>query len=604
MSDEDKQVELLRRSMLELHETRRQLKELEGRLSEPIAIVGMSCRFPGGADSPAALWQLVDEGRDAIAGFPEDRGWELEGTSHPEGGGFVPDAVCFDAGFFGIEDEEARMMDPQQRLMLEGAWEALEDARLDPKGRRGTTTGVYMGVNAQHYGSLLIGAVAENEEGFISTGNANCMVSGRVAHEFGFKGPAISIDTACSSSLSALHLACQGLRAGECEMALAGGAMMLATPWMFVQFGRQRLFALSDDGRCKSFADAADGAGWAEGFGTLVLERLSDARRNGRRVLAVVRGSAVNQDGVSNGLTAPNGLSQEAVMHAALRASGLSPADVDAVEAHGMGTVLGDPVEAQAVISVYGRGRDPERPVRLGSVKSNIGHSMSAAGMAGLIKTVMALRHERLPATLHVDRPSRHVDWGNGSVQLLTEPVGWPSGETPRRAAVHAFGMSGTNAHAILEEAPPAPTVIAERASGPLPFLLSAPEEAGLRRQAARLAAHLHDRPNASLLDISYTLATGRAALGRRACVTGTDRATVLAALEQVADSGAPPEQALPDPAGAWVDGAKIDWEPFFDGVGAQGVDLPTYAFDRRRHWIEVDASWLLQSTKTSVGPR
>jgi len=599
----DKPVELLRRSMLELHEARRRLKELEGRKREPIAIVGMSCRFAGGADSPGALWRLVDEGGDGVVGFPDDRGWEFGGTTHPTGGGFVSDAVCFDGEFFGIGDEEARMMDPQQRLMLEGAWEALEDARIDPTSRRGTATGVYVGVNAQHYAALLFGAVAETEEGFFSTGNANSMISGRTAHELGLTGPAVSIDTACSSSLCALHLASQALRAGECDMALAGGAMVLATPWMFVQFGRQRLFALSRDGRCKSFADSADGAGWGEGVGVLVLERLSDARRNGRRILAMVRGSAVNQDGTSNGLTAPNGLSQERVMRAALQAAGVTPAEIDAVEAHGMGTVLGDPVEAHALLTVYGRGRNPTRPLHLGSIKSNIGHAMAAGGMAGVIKTVMALRHERLPRTLHVDRPSRHVDWDSAPVRLLTQPVDWPTREVPRRAAVHAFGMSGTNVHVIIEQAPESIARLApDRAPGPLAFLVSGHDEAGMHRQASRLANHLRVQRDLPLLDVAYTLATGRASLRHRAYAVGRDTDVVAAQLERLADLG-PCEAGAGGPTAAaqWAAGTNVNWEAHFAGTGAQYVDLPTYAFDRRRHWVDTHSQLPTQSAESVV---
>jgi acyl transferase domain-containing protein len=595
MSEDRKAVELLRRSMLELHETRQRLKEAEGKLREPIAIVGMSCRYPGGADSPEALWQLVAADGDAIVDFPDDRGWDLDGASHPSGAGFVYDAICFDAGFFGIGADEARLMDPQQRLMLEAAWQALEHAGLDPVARKGTRTGVYVGVNAQHYASLLVGAVPESEEGYFSTGNANSMVSGRVAHELGLEGPAVSVDTACSSSLSAVHLACQALRAGECSLALAGGVMVLATPWMFVQFGRQRLFALSQDGRCKSFADRADGAGWAEGVGVVVLERLSDARRHGHRVLGVIRGSAVNQDGVSNGLTAPNGLAQEAVMRAALQAAGIRPGEVDAVEAHGMGTVLGDPVEAHALLTVYGRGRDPAAPLRLGSVKSNIGHAMAAGGMAGLVKTVMAMRHETLARTLHVDRPSRHVDWSSAPIELLTEAVPWPRRDGPRRAAIHAFGMSGTNVHVVLEE-PPAETDApraARPAPGPLPFLVSGRGDASLRRQARRLAEHVRRRTDLALTDLAYSLATTRAALPDRAYVVGSERDEVAAALDRLADGEPPPDGDAAATAAAWAGGSEVDWEAHFADAEAQRVELPTYAFERERYWIDAPAPWL-----------
>ncbi|MFF1606395.1 type I polyketide synthase [Amycolatopsis sp. NPDC058278] len=562
----EKVVEALRKSLEEVGTLKKRNRQLADAAGEPIAIVGMACRLPGGVTGPGDLWRLVAEGGDAVSGFPTDRGWDLDtlfdpdpghaGTSYTDRGGFLHDAALFDPGFFGISPREALAMDPQQRLLLEASWEALEGVGLDPASLQGTDVGVFTGAGGSGYGGGLAGPEMQS---FAGTGLASSVASGRVSYVFGFEGPAVTIDTACSSSLVAMHLAAQALRRGDCSMALAGGAMVMSGPDSFVVFSRQR--GLATDGRCKAFASGADGMVLAEGISVLVLERLSVARERGHRVLAVLRGSAVNQDGASNGLTAPNGPSQQRVIRAALADAGLGPSDVDLVEAHGTGTSLGDPIEAQALLATYGQER--ETPLWLGSLKSNIGHTQAAAGVASVIKVVQALRHGVMPPTLHVDEPTSQVDWSEGAVELLTESRDWPRGDRPRRAGVSSFGVSGTNVHLIIEEAPEEPAAPVPAPADVVPLVVSARGRGSLAGQAERLTGV--DVPLASL---AGALVSGRALLEDRAVVVAGSDEEAAAGLGALARGEAAPGVVT----GSAGKPGKVVW--VFPGQGTQWAGM------------------------------
>ncbi|OLL16194.1 MULTISPECIES: type I polyketide synthase [unclassified Rhodococcus (in: high G+C Gram-positive bacteria)] len=583
MADDAKLLDYLKRVTAELYQAREKLREVEGVSREPIAVVGMGCRFPGGVRSPQDLWRLVESGSETVSGFPTDRGWEAADLYDPTGrqagrtytvqGSFLDDAAGFDPEVFGISPREALAMDPQQRLLLETSWETFEHAGIDPRSVHGRQIGVFTGLSGIDYSARAGGAPPEELAGYFITGTAMSVASGRVAYSFGLNGPAITVDTACSSSLVSVHLAMQALRNGECELALAGGATVMSTPAVFVEFSRQR--GLAHDGRCKAFSAAADGTAWGEGAAILALERLSDAERNDRRILAVVRGSAVNQDGASNGLTAPSKQAQERVIRQALTDAGLGPADVDAVEAHGTGTTLGDPIEASALLAGYGRDRPPDRPLWLGSVKSNLGHTQAAAGVAGVIKMIMAMRHGVLPRTLHIDRPTPHVEWSAGSVSLLTENREWPATDRPRRAAVSSFGISGTNAHVVLERPTPppdaAPTDGIDGSDDVVAWFVSGHTEPALRAQAHRLRDYVADHPELTPAQVAGPLLTSRATFDHRAAVLGTDRTALLSGLDALG-------RGAPDPGVITGVAVEAGDRPVFvfPGQGAQWVGMAT----------------------------
>ncbi|MDN3028465.1 acyltransferase domain-containing protein [Streptomyces sp. S.PB5] len=573
------------RTLLEERDRLRQENDaLKAGRGEPIAVVAMACRFPGDVSTPEDLWEVLREGRDVVAGFPQDRGWrdvydpdpDTAGRAYTRQGGFLADPAGFDADFFNISPREALAVDPHHRLLLETSWEVFERAGIVPADVRGSDIGVFSGVSSSEYGWRFLEAGQQELEGHLLYGSALSVASGRVAYELGLTGPAVSVDTACSSSLVALHMAVQSLRSGECSLALAGGASVISTPAMFVEFSR--LGALSADARCKAFSDGADGTGWAEGVGVLLLEKLSDARRNGHPVLAVLRGSAVNQDGASNGLTAPNGRAQEKVIRKALANAGVAPSEVDLVEAHGTGTKLGDPIEAGALLATYGQGRDPRQPLWLGSLKSNMGHAMAAAGVGGVIKAVLALRHKYLPKTLHVQAPSSHVDWAAGGVELLVEGREWTRESGPRRAGVSSFGVSGTNAHVILEE--PAddqrdePAADTGAVPGRVPWVLSGKSAKALERQAAKLRDFVAADPDLDVADAGWSLVSGRSAFAHRAVVLGQDRDELLTALTSLSEG-------TESPAVVRAVAGKLGGVAFmFPGQGSQWAGMGRQLYD------------------------
>ncbi|MFD5557334.1 type I polyketide synthase [Streptomyces sp. NPDC127068] len=590
MADEAKLVEYLQWTTSELARTKEELARHEALAqarAEPVAIVAMACRYPGGVRSPEDLWRVVDQGVDTVGGPPGDRGWTPDALRHAHTGGFLDDAAGFDPGFFGIGPKEALAMDPQHRQLLELSWEALERAGLLPAELRGSRTGVFAGAIQQEYAPPA-GTVPADIEGHLMTGNAASIVSGRLAHTFGFEGPALTVDTACSSSLVAVHLAVESLRRSECDLALAGGVTVMATPRVFTDFAAQG--GLAADGRCKAFGKGADGTGFGEGAGLLVLERLSDAVRAGHPVLALLPGSAINSDGASNGLTAPSGAAQRKVIEAALRAAGVPADAVDAVEAHGTGTALGDPIEAGALIAAYGApGRD--RPLHLGSVKSNLGHTQAAAGVAGVIKTLQALRHGVLPATLHADEWSEFVDWPADRVRVLSTPRPWPAEPgRPRRAGVSSFGISGTNAHLIVAEHQPdttvPPTVRALPAAPPdegpgapgaeVVWVLSGKAPGAVRAQAERLRELLRQRPDHDLAAVARTLATRRTAFRHRAAVTGADASELERQLDALAGPSSTVSTAKPGRRVGFVFSGQGTQRP---GMGAElHARFPVYA--------------------------
>ncbi|MFI0976129.1 beta-ketoacyl synthase N-terminal-like domain-containing protein [Streptomyces sp. NPDC021093] len=631
MTDDAKLLAYLKRVTAELQYAKRQLRDLEDASREPIAVVGMACRAPGGVDSPEGLWDLVSGEVDAVREVPSDRGWDLErvydadmggvGTTYTVDGGFLDDVAGFDPEFFGISPRDALAMDPQQRLLLECAWEACERACIDPTSLMGSDTGVFAGGLATDYGKGVT-RIPSGMEGLLQIGRISNMLAGRITHALGLQGPALAVDTGCSSSLVALHLACQALRAGQCSLALAGGVMVYSTPEHFVEYSR--LGMLSRRGRCRSYSAAADGMGWGEGAGMLLLERLSHARRHRHRVFAQIRGTALTSDGRGNGLLAPNGLSQQQAMRRALRDAGIPPHHVDAVEGHGTGTVLGDTLEARALQQVYGRDRHPERPLWLGSVKSNIAHSQAAAGAIGIIKMSMALGHGVLPRSLYSDLPVPDIDWDRAGVRLLKETVSWPSTGRPRMAAVSGTGVSGVNAHVILEQAadqdvPRRPPSQDPRAPA-VPLVISARTPAALRAQAARLRAFLQDRPELDTADVAHSLATTRTSFAHRAAVPAEDRDQALRALGALAEGTTEPglirnpggrgrAAGLPrvtaDAVEAYLNGETVGWKtvlaqtpPLEAGTrpveadtrpveaDTRPVELPTYAFQRRRYWL------------------